>query len=81
MLGKHKPAETPPSEIAGQGRSLGTGPLHVRGDKPFDEDNIDIASNLGIGLIEVDEHQEIERVLTAPACWDPIGHPDLGYGS
>ncbi len=37
-----------------------------RDDKPFDEDNIDIASHLGIGLIEIDEHQEIERVLAAP---------------
>ena len=39
-----------------------------RGDKPFNEDNIDIASHLGIGLIEIDEHQKIERVLAAPAC-------------
>ncbi len=35
-------------------------------DKPFDEDNIDIASHLGIGLIEIGKHQEIERVLAAP---------------
>ena len=39
-----------------------------RGDKSFDEDNIDIASHLGIGLIEIDEEQEIRRVLAAPAC-------------
>jgi hypothetical protein len=37
-----------------------------RADKPFDEDNIDIASHLGIGLIEIGTHQEIERVLAAP---------------
>ena len=37
-----------------------------QGDKPFDEDNIDIASHLGIGLIEIGTHQEIERVLAAP---------------
>ena len=37
-----------------------------QGDKPFDEDNIDIASHLGIGLIEIGKHQEIERVLAAP---------------
>ena len=29
-----------------------------QGDKSFDEDNIDIASHLGIGLIEIGKHQE-----------------------
>jgi len=37
-----------------------------QGDKPFDDDDIDIASHLGIGLIEIGKHQEIERVLAAP---------------
>ena len=44
-----------------------------RGDKPFDEDSVDIASHLGIGLIEIGEHQEIKRVLAAPAR-RPIPH-------
>jgi len=35
-------------------------------DKPFDEDNIEIASHLGIGLAEIDEHQKLRRVLAAP---------------
>jgi len=38
-----------------------------RGDKPFDEDNIDIASHLGIGLIEIDEYGEVSKVLAAPS--------------
>lgn len=37
-----------------------------QGDEPFDEDNINIASHLGIGLIEIDEHEEVNKVLAAP---------------
>ena len=39
----------------------------LRGDKPFNDDDIDIASHLGIGLIEVDGHKKVNRVLAAPA--------------
>ena len=39
-----------------------------RADKPFDEDNVDIASHLGIGLIEIDGNKKVNRVLAAPAC-------------
>ena len=38
----------------------------LRGDKPFDDDDIDIASHLGIGLLEIDGHKKVERVLAAP---------------
>ena len=39
----------------------------LRGDKPFDDDDIDIASHLGIGLVEIDGHKKVKRVLAAPA--------------
>jgi hypothetical protein len=36
------------------------------GDESFDKDSIDIASHLGIGLVEINEHNEVSKVLAAP---------------